>query len=98
VLEPVVRSRRGFLATAPTLISNARTLGWGGVVLNFQTRVTSTGFDLGTWSWSANGSAFAALPGVNTATRNTAFRFLVPLISVPFQRSITPPTSSSVIH
>jgi hypothetical protein len=49
------------------------TLGWGGVVLNFQTRGTSTGFDLGTWSWSANGSAFTALPGVNTATRNTAF-------------------------
>jgi endonuclease I len=49
------------------------TLGWGGLVLNFQTRGTSTGFDLGTWSWSTNGTTFTSLPGVNTATRNTSF-------------------------
>jgi endonuclease I len=49
------------------------TLGWGGLVLTFQTRGTSTGFDLGTWSWSTNGSTFTTLTGVNTATRNTSF-------------------------
>lgn len=49
------------------------TLGWGGLVLNFQTRGTGTGFDIGAWSWSIDGANFTSLPGVNTATRNTGF-------------------------
>jgi endonuclease I len=63
----------GVLGNGSHIDFNCSTLGWGGLVLNFQTRGTATGFDLGTWSWSTNGATFTALPGVNTATRNTTF-------------------------
>jgi endonuclease I len=64
---------QGVQGNASHIDFRCSTLGWGGLVLTFQTRGTSTGFDLGTWSWSTNGSTFTALPGVNTATRNTSF-------------------------
>jgi hypothetical protein len=47
--------------------------GYSGLNLSFATRGTSTGYNSGTWSWSANGSAFTTLAGVNTATTSTTF-------------------------
>ncbi len=47
--------------------------GQQGLMVNFQTRGTSTGFNSGLWSWSTNGGAFTTLPGVNTATTSTSF-------------------------
>jgi endonuclease I len=64
---------QGVLGNGSHIDFQCSTLGWGGLVLAFQTRGTATGFDLGTWSWSTNGTSFTALPGVNTATRNTSF-------------------------
>ena len=47
--------------------------GYENPVVTFATRGTSTGFDTGTWSWSANGTNFTPIAGVNTATRSTSF-------------------------
>lgn len=47
--------------------------GYRELSVTFSTRGTSTGFNVGTWSWSVNGSAFSTLPGVNTATTSTTF-------------------------
>lgn len=41
--------------------------------LTFATRGTTTGYNSGLWSWSANGGSFTMLPGVNTATTSTSF-------------------------
>jgi endonuclease I len=49
------------------------TLGFGSLGLTFQTRGSATGFSVGTWSWSIDGTTFTTLPGINTATQNTAF-------------------------
>lgn len=42
-------------------------------VITFATRGTGTGFNVGSWSWSTDGSAFTNLEGVNTASRSTTF-------------------------
>ena len=42
-------------------------------VISFDTRGTSTGFNVGTWSWSTDGTNFTNLVSVNTATRTTSF-------------------------
>ena len=47
--------------------------GYSGLSITFSTRGTATGYDTGTWSWSANGGPFTTLPGVNTATTSTSF-------------------------
>lgn len=47
--------------------------GWRGLVLNFRTRGTSTGYTTGLWAFSTNGADFTTLPGVNTATTGTTF-------------------------
>lgn len=49
------------------------TVGWRDITVDFQTRGSGTGFSQGTWSWSTNGTTFTQVPGVNTATQNTAF-------------------------
>ncbi len=42
--------------------------------VTFAVRGTATGFDLGTWSWSSGGSAFAdILPPVNTTTQSSSY-------------------------
>ncbi len=47
--------------------------GYRDLSLSFATRGTSTGFDVGTWSFSTDGADFTTLAGVNTATRNASF-------------------------
>lgn len=47
--------------------------GYTNLVLNFATRGTSSGYNVGTWSASVDGINFMQLPNVNTATRNTSF-------------------------
>jgi hypothetical protein len=47
--------------------------GYSGLNVTFSTRGTATGYNSGTWSWSANGGPFTTLPGVNTATTSTTF-------------------------
>ena len=47
--------------------------GQGGLVVTFGVRGTATGFDVGAWSYSTDGSNFTILPGVNTASRNPFF-------------------------
>lgn len=47
--------------------------GFTGLGISFYTRGTSTGFNVGTWSYSTDGVNFTVMPGVNTATRNTTF-------------------------
>lgn len=47
--------------------------GYTNLVLNFATRGTSSGYNLGTWSASVDGINFSPLLNVNTATRNTSF-------------------------
>lgn len=43
------------------------------LVLNFTTRGTSTGYNVGTWSASVDGINFTQLVNVNTASRETTF-------------------------
>jgi endonuclease I len=47
--------------------------GFTGLNISFSTRGTSTGFNVGTWSYSSDGTNFTVLPNVNTATRGTTF-------------------------
>lgn len=47
--------------------------GYSGLSVTFATRGTSTGYNSGIWSWSANGGPFTTLTGVNTATTSTTF-------------------------
>ena len=47
--------------------------GYQGLNVSFATRGTSTGYNSGLWSWSANGGPFTTLAGVNTATTSTTF-------------------------
>jgi hypothetical protein len=47
--------------------------GYTDLTVTFSTRGTSTGYNSGLWSWSANGGPFSTLAGVNTATTSTTF-------------------------
>jgi endonuclease I len=49
------------------------TLGSGGLVVEFWTRNSGSGFTSGTWSYSVDGVAFETLSGLNTATTSTTF-------------------------
>jgi hypothetical protein len=52
--------------------------GYRALNISFATRASgATSFTSGTWSWSANGGAFATLPGVNTATSSTIFETMM---------------------
>ena len=54
------------------------TAGWAAISATLSTRGSSTGYTSGTWAWSADGTTFTAIPGVNTATTATFFQ-TVPL-------------------
>ncbi len=49
------------------------TLGSGGLLVEFWTRNSGSGFTVGTWSYSVDGVVFEPLSGVNTATTSTTF-------------------------
>ncbi|MEK0448076.1 MAG: hypothetical protein RL088_344 [Verrucomicrobiota bacterium] len=54
------------------------TAGWAGITATLFTRGTTTGYNSGTWSWSADGANFTAIQGLNTASRSGSFQ-TVPL-------------------
>jgi hypothetical protein len=63
----------GDLGNGSHIDFSCSTQGVGNLVLTFQTRGSATGFNVGTWSWSVDGTTFTTLPGVNTAAQNTSF-------------------------
>jgi len=54
-----------------------------GLVVNFATQGTSTGFNVGQWSYSADGFAFTSF-GANTTRRATSFAAVSPSIAISF--------------
>lgn len=54
-----------------------------GLVVNFATRGTASGYDVGQWSYSTDGSAFTSF-GASTASRSTTFAAASPSIAISF--------------
>jgi len=54
-----------------------------GLVVNFDTRGTSTAFNVGQWSYSTDGTAFTSF-GASTASRSTTFATVSPSIAISF--------------
>lgn len=55
------------------------TSGWAGMSATLFSRGTSTGYTTGTWSWSADGTSFTPISGLNTASISGSFQ-VVPLV------------------
>jgi len=54
-----------------------------GLVVNFDARGTTSGYDVGQWSYNTDGSAFTSF-GASTATRSTTFATASPSIAISF--------------
>ncbi len=50
------------------------TSGWAAMSATLFTRGTGTGYNTGTWSWSADGTTFTTIAGLNTASIATSFQ------------------------
>ncbi len=55
------------------------TSGWAGMSATLFTRGSSTGYNTGNWSWSADGTNFTPITGLNTASQSSSFQ-QIPLI------------------
>jgi endonuclease I len=50
------------------------TAGWAGMSASLFTRGSSTGYSTGTWSWSADGTNFTQISGLNTVSQSSSFQ------------------------
>ena len=58
------------------------TSGYAAISATLFTRGTSTGYTTGTWSWSADGTNFTTIAGLNTASQSGSFQVLPLVVDV----------------